>query len=84
MSKFKTDGCNSVYILGVEAKDLYAAKRLLSPTVENGVVQGYVNHNLKRWKNTLDFSLDLMKLREVAYQHYRNKGSFFWDKELDK
>ena len=84
MSKAKTDGRNSVYILGVEAKDLYAAKRLITPTVEDGVVQGYVNHNLKRWKNTLDYSLDLIKLREVAYQHYRNKGSFFWDKELDK
>lgn len=84
MSKIKTDGRNSVYILGVEAKDLYAAKRLHSPTVEDGVIQGYVNHNLKRWKNTLDYSLDLIKLREVAYQHYRNKGSFFWDKELGK
>ena len=70
LSKTKTDGRNSVYILGVEAKDLYAAKRLLSPIVEDGVVQGYVNHNLKRWKNTLDYSLDLIKLREVAYQHY--------------
>ena len=84
MSKNKTDGRNSVYILGVEAKDLYAAKRLQAPVVEDGVSQGYVNHNLKRWKNTLDYSLDLIKLREVAYKHYRNKSSFFWDKELDK
>ena len=84
MNKKKEDGTNSVYILGVEAKDLYAAKRLLSPVVENGVVQGHVSKNLKRWKNTLDFSLDLIKLREVAYQHYRNKSSFFWDKELGK
>lgn len=84
MSKNKTDGRNSVYILGVEAKDLYAAKRLQAPIVEEGVSQGYVNHNLKRWKNTLDYSLDLIKLREVAYKHYRNKSSFFWDKELDK
>ena len=84
MSKNKTDGRNSVYILGVEAKDLYAAKRLHSPILIDGVVQGYVNNNLKRWKNTLDYSLDLIKLREVAYQHYRNKSSFFFDKELDK
>ena len=84
MSKNKTDGHNSVYILGVEAKDLYAAKRLHSPILIDGVVQGYVNNNLKRWKNTLDYSLDLIKLREVAYQHYRNKSSFFFDKELDK
>ena len=84
MSKIKTDGRNSVYILGVEAKDLYAAKQLYCPTVIDGIEQGYVNTNLKRWKNTLDYSLDLIKLREVAYQHYRNRSSFFWDKELGK
>lgn len=76
---------NSVYILSCEAKDLYAAKKLIRPqTNEQGIVLGYVNNNLKRWKNTLDFSLDLIKLREVAYQHYRNRSSFFWDKELNK
>lgn len=82
--KNKEDGRNSVYILGVEAKDLYAAKRLYHPVIENDIVQGYVNKNLKRWKNTLDYSLDLIKLREVAYQHYRNRSSFFYDKDLDK
>ena len=84
MAKQKTDGRNSVYILGVEAKDLYAAKRLHSPIIVDGVIQGHVNKNLKRWKNTLDYSLDLIKLREVAFQHYHNKSSFFWDKELNK
>ena len=82
--KNKTTGCNSVYILGVEAKDLYAAKKLRYPVIENDIVQGYVNKNLKRWKNTLDYSLDLIKLREVAYLHYRNRSSFFYDKELNK
>lgn len=76
---------NSVYILSCEAKDLYAAKMLVNPVVDDqGNILGHVNTNLKRWKNTLDFSLDLIKLREVAYQHYRNKSSFFWDKELEK
>lgn len=76
---------NSVYILSCEAKDLYAAKRLVNPVIgDNGVVLGHTNTNLKRWKNTLDFSLDLMKLREVAYQHYHNRSSFFFDKELNK
>ena len=84
MGKHKTDGRNSVYILGVEAKDLYAAKRLYSPIVKDGVVQGYVNQNLKRWKNTLDYSLDLIKLREVAFRVYHNKSSFFYDDELKK
>lgn len=84
LAKYKTDGRNSVYILGVEAKDLYAAKRLHSPVVIDGVIQGHVNTNLKRWKNTLDYSLDLMKLRDAAFQHYHNRRSFFWDKELGK
>lgn len=76
---------NSVYILSCEAKDLYAAKKLNHPvTDEQGKVLGYTNTNLKRWRNTLDFSLDLMKLREVAYNHYRNRSSFFIDKELNK
>ena len=76
---------NSVYILSYEAKDLYAAKRLVNPVIDDkGVVLGHTNTNLKRWKNTLDFSLDLMKLREVAYQHYHNRSSFFFDKELGK
>ena len=76
---------NSVYILSCEAKDLYAAKRLVKPVIDDkGVVLGHTNTNLKRWKNTLDFSLDLMKLREVAYQHYHNRSSFFFDKELGK
>ena len=84
MRKYKTDGRNSVYILGVEAKDLYAAKRLYSPIVKDGVEQGYVNQNLKRWKNTLDYSLDLIKLREIAFRVYHNRSSFFYDDELKK
>lgn len=76
---------NSVYILSCEAKDLYAAKKLVNPVLnESGQIVGHSNTNLKRWRNTLDFSLDLIKLREVAYLHYRNKSSFFYDKELNK
>ena len=71
---------NSVYILSCEAKDLYAAKKLINPVMdENCQVLGHTNTNLKRWRNTLDFSLDLIKLREVAYHHYRNRSSFFYD-----
>lgn len=77
---------NSVYILSVEAKDLYAAKKYITPILDeqtNNII-GYANMNLKRWKNTLDFSLDLIKLREVSYKHYRNRKSFFFDKDLNK
>ena len=85
MNKNQNFETNSVYILGVEAKDLYAAKKYVNLTTDDkGNELGYTNMNLKRWKNTLDFSLDLMKLREVAYKHYRNRKSFFFDKELNK
>lgn len=75
---------NAVYILGCEAKDLYEGKRMINPVIEKGVVQGYICKNLARYKNTLDYSLDLIKLREVAVKRYRNNRGFFVDAELDK
>lgn len=77
---------NSVYILGCEAKDLYGAKQLQYPAIneQTGQVLGYVCENLKRFKNTLDYSLDLIKLREVSQKHYGKKKSFFYDDKLGK
>lgn len=75
----------STYILGCEAKDLYAAKRYASSVIdEKGDTQGYTHTNLKAYKNTLDFSIDLTKLKEIDYSVYRNRKSFFYDKELEK
>lgn len=75
---------SSVYILGLEAKDLYEAKRYKNPIIIDGVEQGYVCDNLKRFKNTLDYSLDLIKEREVAVKKYGKKKSFFYDTDLNK
>lgn len=77
---------SAVYILGCEAKDIYEAKRLYSPAVneQTGQFLGYVCENLKRFKNTLDYSLDLIKLREVSQKHYGKKKSFFYDDKLGK
>ena len=58
---------NSVYILGVEAKDLYLTNNLVNP-----VNDGYVSKNKKNYRNALDFSLDLCKMREIYEKVYRN------------
>lgn len=77
---------SAVYILGCEAKDLYEAKQLHFPTVneQTGQCLGYVCENLKRFKNTLDYSLDLIKLKEISQKHYGKKKSFFYDDKLGK
>ena len=57
---------NSVYILTAEAKDLYNTNHL-----KNGNGSGYCirtkagNINVKKFINALDYSLDLIKLREI-------------------
>ena len=63
-----TNKTNSVYILGVEAKDLYLANNLVNP-----IKEGYVSTNRKNYRNALDFSLDLCKMREIYEKVYRNQ-----------
>lgn len=58
----------SFYILGVEAKDLYNADHLI-----DSKNKGYSTKNTKNYKNALDFSLDLMKIREIYEKIYRNQ-----------
>lgn len=65
---------NSVYILGVEAKDLYNANHLI-----NAKECGYETLNTKNYLNALDYSLDLIKLREIYEKVYRNKKFSFTD-----
>ena len=36
------------------------------------------NYNYRRFINTLDYSLDLIKLREVYFKAYRNSGFSWW------
>lgn len=64
----------SVYILGVEAKDVYNANNLVLPKE-----LGYETMNTKNYLNALDYSLDLIKLREVYGKVYRNKKFSFTD-----
>lgn len=76
---------NGVYILSCDAKDLY-----LSNHYEHGASPvGYNIRNAdgiistKRFLNTLDYSLDLIKMREIYERVYRRMdfGWFVGDKE---
>ena len=69
----------AVYILAIEAKDIYNSNNLL---VENGI--GYTAKNKngdllvdKKFTNSLDFSLDLMKMRELYEKVYRKSDFTF-------
>lgn len=70
---------NGVYILTVEAKDLYNANNLNTPENKIGysIRDKYQNINIRKFINTLDFSLDLIKLREVYEKVYRRQDFTF-------
>lgn len=74
---------NSVYILSVDAKDIYIANNSDSSVGYNiRYPDGEINTN--KFINSLDYSLDLIQLRDVYKKVYRNnKFSFFrGDKEF--
>lgn len=72
---------SGVRIPSVDAKDLYLANHLVKED-SNGysLIRKDGTVNLKRYLNTLDYSLDLIKLREVYYKVYRNQNFSFKDK----
>ena len=68
---------NSVYIFSADAKDLFLAN-YSSPsskeyTVKLSGTDQNVQFNTRRFVNTLDYSLDVIKLREVYEKVYINK-----------
>lgn len=74
----------AVYIPSIDAKDLYVSNNY---NVPNDV--GYSlrtqdgNVNTWRFKNTFDYSLDLIKLREVYSKVFRNRGFSFYKGEKE-
>ena len=69
--------CKGINILSLEAKDIYVANEYnneyeigYSPRYRNGINKG--QYNLNKFINTLDYSLDAIKLREVYERKYRN------------
>lgn len=71
------DGTNAVNILSLDAKDIY-----LSNHQADGNLVGYSYHrkdgtlNTRKFLNTLDYSLDLIKIREVYQSVYRKQSGF--------
>ncbi len=72
---------NSVYIVSADAKDLYLANYSSPSSKEYTVRLTGTDHNdqfnTKRFVNTLDYSLDLIKLREVYEKVYRRMDFTF-------
>lgn len=68
---------NSVYIPSIDGKDLIIANKCN----ENGYTlrNKKGEYNLMKFINTLDYSLDLIKLREVYEKVYRRRDFSFWN-----
>lgn len=68
----------SIYIPSVDAKDIYLSENYIEKNEE-----GYDlklkdgNYNLRKFINTLDFSLDLIELLDIWYKKYRRNDFYF-------
>lgn len=67
---------DGIKIPSLDAKDLYIADTLY-PEHGYNLRRKNGTYNLSKFKNVLDFSLDLIKLREVYWKVYRNR-KFSW------
>lgn len=70
---------DGVKIPSLDAKDIYIANYLY-PKKGYNLKRKNGTYNLSRFKNALDFSLDLIKLREVYYKIYRNQKFSWYEK----
>lgn len=69
---------NQVYIPSVDAKDLYLSNHLVNKDPKGySILRRDGTVNFKKFINTLDYSLDLIKIREVYWKVYRNKRFSF-------
>lgn len=75
---------SGVYIPSLDGKDIYISNTYLTPKVnDKGLKIGYKlrdqngDLNLKRFINTLDYSLDLIKMQEVYESVYRRRDFSF-------
>lgn len=67
-----------VYIASLDAKDLYLAN-LIDPVNGYNIKKKDGSWNLRKFVNTLDYSLELIKLREVYTAVARNRHFSFWE-----
>lgn len=65
----------SINILSLEAKDLYGAMNIEDNTERSYRVRDKNgNLNYRKFTNTIDWSLDSMKLEEIYFKTYRNRN----------
>ena len=69
---------DGIYIPSVDAKDLVLACDA-NPEKGYSLKLPTGDWNMKKFINTLDYSLELIKLREVYYKIYRNRRFTFFD-----
>lgn len=74
---------NSVYILGVEAKDVYGANHLVNKNNDGYCIRNKNGDiNLNKFVNELAYSIDLMEMRSIYEKVYRKRNFSF--KSLNK
>lgn len=67
-----------IRIPSLDAKDLYIANHLVDvPGSDYSLIRGDGTVNMNKFINTMDYSLDLIKLREVYQKIYRNQNFSF-------
>jgi len=67
-----------VYIPSIDGKDLFVSNHLITENPTGYSIRNNQNqYNLNKFINTLDYSLDLLKLEEVYYKAYRKNGFKF-------
>ena len=69
-----------MYILGIDAKDIYLSNHYLNTPDKTGYCIRGTNGTIstRKFVNTLDYSLDLIKLREIYEKVYR-RINFGWN-----
>lgn len=70
---------NAVYIPSIDSKDLYLANHFTHPTdIGYNLRTKAGDLNIRKFVNTLDYSLDLLKIRDAYERVYRRKNFSFW------
>lgn len=73
---------NTIYIPGIDAKDIYITNKLY-PDSGYSLVGKDGKVNYRRYANTLDYSLDQIKLREVYEKVYRRSNFSFYGRKKE-
>ena len=72
------DKMKGIYIPSIDAKDIYLASHYInSDSISYDLKLKDGNYNLRKFINTLDYSLDLIELEDIYYKKYRKRDFSF-------